>query len=198
MTSRSCRSRSAGTTSGTRFVCCSTATARSARQRPDLRLRAVPADARYRVLRMLAPDVSTELARFAIGFDHRDRALLHSLWDRVLDSERWSEGELTAEFEASWAAWNGLEAVAFNGWTGAALAALEWAQVRGETVLCPSNTFMATPLSILEAGGRVEFVDCNRDDLCMSFDDLERKVREHKPRAVFLVHIGGHIAFDAD
>ncbi|HEX7626536.1 MAG TPA: DegT/DnrJ/EryC1/StrS family aminotransferase [Gaiellaceae bacterium] len=147
---------------------------------------------------MLAPDVSTELARFAIGFDHRDRALLHELWDRVLDSERWSEGELTTSFESAWATWNGLDAVAFNGWTGAALAALEWAGVRGETVLCPSNTFMATPLAALSAGANVEFVDCNRDDLCMSFDDLERKVAEHRPRAVFLVHIGGHLAFDSD
>jgi perosamine synthetase len=147
---------------------------------------------------MLAPDLSTELARFAIGFDHRDRALLHQLWDRVLDSERWSEGELTAEFEREWSTWNRLDAVAFNGWTGAALAALEWAGVRGETVLCPSNTFMATPLAAIGAGANVEFVDCNRDDLCMSFEDLERKVREHKPRAVFLVHIGGHLAFQSD
>ncbi len=147
---------------------------------------------------MLAPDLSTELARFAIGFDHRDRALLHELWDRVLDSERWSEGELTAEFERGWSAWNGLGAVAFNGWTGAALAALEWAGVRGETVLCPSNTFMATPLAAISAGANVEFVDCNRDDLCLSFEDLERKVREHRPRAVFLVHIGGHLAFQSE
>jgi dTDP-4-amino-4,6-dideoxygalactose transaminase len=146
---------------------------------------------------MLAPDLSTELARFAIGFDHRDRALLHELWDRVLDSERWSEGELTADFEREWARWNRLEAVSFNGWTGAALSALEWAGVRGETVLCPSNTFMATPLAAISAGANVEFVDCNRDDLCMSFDDLERKVHEHKPRAVFLVHIGGHLAFQS-
>lgn len=147
---------------------------------------------------MLAPGVSEDLARFAIGFDHRDRERLHALWDRVFDSERWSEGELTLEFEAAWSAWNGLDAVAFNGWTGAALAALEWAQVRGGTVLCPSNTFMATPLTILHAGARVEFVDCNRDDLCMSFADLERKVAQHRPQAVFLVHIGGHIAFESE
>src|SRR5262245_61014671 len=138
-----------------------------------------------------------DIARFAIGFDHRDRQRLHELWDRALDTERWSEGELVEAFEEAWSAWNGLDAVATSSWTGAALAALEWAGVRGETVLCPSNTFMATPLAAIHAGARVEFVDCNRDDLCMSFDDLERKVREHRPRAVFLVHIGGHLAFDA-
>ena len=72
------------------------------------------------------------------------------------------------------------------------------AGVRGETVLCPSNTFMATPLAALAAGARVEFVDCNREDLCASFADFEAKVRAHRPRAAFLVHIGGHIAFDIE
>jgi perosamine synthetase len=120
--------------------------------------------------------VSEAFERFAIGFDERDRARLHELWDRVMDSGRWSEGDLTRDFEQAWAAWNGLGAVAFSGWTGAALAALQWAGVRGEVVLCPSNTFMATPLAAIHAGARVEFVDCNRDDLCMSFASFERAV----------------------
>jgi dTDP-4-amino-4,6-dideoxygalactose transaminase len=57
---------------------------------------------------------------------------------------------------------------------------------------------MATPLAALHLGARVEFVDCNREDLCMSFEDFERKVAQHRPRAAFLVHIGGHIAFDVE
>jgi perosamine synthetase len=68
--------------------------------------------------------------------------------------------------------------------------------VQGETVLCPSNTFMATPLAAIQAGASVQFVDCNREDLCMSFEDFEAKAARYKPRAAFLVHIGGHIAFD--
>jgi perosamine synthetase len=140
----------------------------------------------------------TDLGRFAIGFDPRDRARLHELWDGVLDSQRWSEGELVAAFEGGWEAWNGLPAVAFSSWTGAALAALDYAGVRGATVLCPSNTFMATPLAALAAGARVEFVDCNRDDLCLSFADFEAKVAAHRPRAAFLVHIGGHLAFEVE
>jgi dTDP-4-amino-4,6-dideoxygalactose transaminase len=88
--------------------------------------------------------------------------------------------------------------VAFASWSGAALAALEFAGVRGETILCPSNTFMATPLLALRAGASVEFVDCNRDDLCMSFADFEEKVDRHKPRAAFVVHIGGHVAFEIE
>jgi perosamine synthetase len=143
-------------------------------------------------------DPREALGAFAIGFDQRDRARLHELWDSSLDSQRWSQGPLVESFESAWQAWNGLPAVATSSWSGAALAALEFASVRGEAVLCPSNTFMATPLAAQAAGANVVFVDCNRDDLCASFADFERKALAHRPRAAFLVHIGGHIAFEAE
>jgi perosamine synthetase len=142
--------------------------------------------------------ITSSVGRFGIGFDHRDRTRLHELWDSVLDAECWSEGAMLAAFESAWTDWVGLPAVAYSGWSGAALAVLDYVDVRGATVLCPSNTFMATPLSVLHAGGRVEFVDCNRTDLCMSFEDFERKAAAHKPRAAILVHIGGHVAFDVE
>jgi len=135
---------------------------------------------------------------FNIGFDMRDRPRLHQMWDEIIDTNRWSVGPFTEKFETAWAKWNNLSALAFSGWTGAALSALSFIDVRGETVLCPSNTFMATPLSVLNSGGKVEFVDCNREDLCMSFDDFQAKAERHKPKAVWLVHIGGHIAFDIE
>jgi perosamine synthetase len=141
-----------------------------------------------------APDFT----RFAIGFDHRDRARLHALIDEVLDSERWSEAGLTSRFEAAWEAWNEAPAVALSSWAGGAMAALHFAGVDGETVLCPSNTFMATPLAAIRSGAEVQFVDCNRDDLCMSFADFQRAAERYKPRAAFLVHIGGHIAFEVE
>jgi dTDP-4-amino-4,6-dideoxygalactose transaminase len=141
-----------------------------------------------------APD----FARFAIGFDQRDRARLHALIDEVLDSNRWSEADLTARFEAAWETYHQVPAVALSSWAGGALAALHFAEVQGETVLCPSNTFMATPLAAIRAGAEVQFVDCNRDDLCMSFADFQRAAEQHKPKAAFLVHIGGHVAFEVE
>jgi perosamine synthetase len=132
---------------------------------------------------------------FAIGFDERDRPRLHALIDEVIDSGQWSHGAMNRRFEEAWSAWNGLPAVAMGSWAGGAVAALEFAGVRGHAVLCPSNTFMATPLAIIAAGGRPVFVDAERDDLCASLADIERKIAEHKPRAAVLVHIGGHLAF---
>jgi dTDP-4-amino-4,6-dideoxygalactose transaminase len=140
----------------------------------------------------------TDFSQFSIGFDSRDRVRLHELWDDVIDSQQWSDGEMTRRFEAAWAAWNGVSAVAVSSWSGGALAALDYAGVAGEPVLCPSNTFMATPLAIMRAQGEVVFVDCNRDDLCMSFEDFEAKAERHRPRAAVLVHIGGHLAFESE
>jgi perosamine synthetase len=135
---------------------------------------------------------------FAIGFDARDRQLLHALWDEIMDREVWTQGPVTRAFEAAWSEWNGVAGVATSSWTGAALAALAFADVKGHIVLCPSNTFMANPLTIAAAGASVEYVDCNREDLCASFADFEEKVRRHRPRAAFVVHIGGHIAFEIE
>jgi dTDP-4-amino-4,6-dideoxygalactose transaminase len=145
-----------------------------------------------------SPLPASLIQQFSIGFDRRDLPRLHELWDRAIASERWSEGQLTEDFESAWAASNSLPAVAFGSWSGAALAALAFANVKGEVVLCPSNTFMATPLSALAAGASVEFVDANRDDLCMSFNDFVGKAERRRPRAAFVVHIGGHLAFEIE
>ena len=115
-----------------------------------------------------------------------------------MDAEQWSEGRMTAAFETAWGASNGLAAVAFSSWSGAALAALAFAEVTGEVVLCPSNTFMATPLSAVSSGARVEFVNANRDDLCLSYADFVAKAETFRPKAAFVVHIGGHIAFEIE
>jgi perosamine synthetase len=145
-----------------------------------------------------SPQTDAAYARFSIGFDPRDRSRLHALIDEVIDSGHWTEGEMTQRFEAAWEAYHGAPAVATGSWSGGAMAALHFAGVQGETVLCPSNTFMATPLAAVSAGAEVQFVDCNREDLCMSFADFEAKAARYRPRAAFLVHIGGHIAFDVE
>jgi len=136
--------------------------------------------------------------KFTIGFDLDDRKKAHEYWDEIFSTQQWTEGRFTTLFEEKWAAWNGLPSLAFSSWSGAALAALEYFKVQGRTVLCPSNTFMATPLSVVKAGARLEFVDCNREDLCLSFADLKRKAEKFRPAAVWVVHIGGHIAFEIE
>tara|TARA_B100001250_G_scaffold224590_2_gene192610 strand:- start:511 stop:1524 length:1014 start_codon:yes stop_codon:yes gene_type:complete len=147
---------------------------------------------------MNSNEIENKASGFTIGFDHRDRSEVHNMWDEIFDTQQWSEGRFTKEFETLWSDWNGIESVSFSSWAGGAMAALDFIDVKNETVLCPSNTFMATPLSVINSGGNVQFVDCNKNDLCMSFDDFREKAEKFKPKAVWVVHIGGHIAFDIE
>ena len=136
--------------------------------------------------------------KFKIGFEDEDRSKLHDYWNMILDDQHWSEGTFTKKFEEKWSEYNNLYSISFSSWAGAALSVMEFFEIKGKTVLCPSNTFMATPLSIIKAGNSVEFVDCNKDDLCMSYDDLKKKIKKYSPSAVWIVHIGGHIAFEIE
>ena len=105
---------------------------------------------------------------------------------------------MTRRFEAAWGRGTPRMPSRRPPGAGGALAALEFAGVRGEAVRCPSNTFMATPLAIMPAGGRPVFVDCSRDDLSASMRDMKAKLRRHRPKAAFVVHIGGHLAFQVE
>lgn len=136
--------------------------------------------------------------KFTIGFEKGDLKRLHDFWDDIVQTQQWTEGKYTTMFEEKWSEYNQLDSISFSSWTGAAMAVLDFFDVRGKTVLCPSNTFMATPLSAIKAGAHVEFVDCNRDDLCMSFEDLKIKIDNYRPYAVWVVHIGGHLAFEIE
>ncbi|MGH2575742.1 MAG: DegT/DnrJ/EryC1/StrS family aminotransferase [Ignavibacteria bacterium] len=135
---------------------------------------------------------------FSISFDKRDLKKLHEYFDKIIESNKWTEGYFTELFENKWSEYNNLESAAFSSWAGAAIAAMEFFELKGKTVLCPSNTFMATPLAILKAGAKIQFVDCNKFDLCMSFDDMKAKAEKYKPAAVWVVHIGGHIAYEIE
>ncbi|MFC2166762.1 DegT/DnrJ/EryC1/StrS family aminotransferase [Acidobacteriota bacterium] len=136
--------------------------------------------------------------KFTIGFKKEDKQKIFKLWDDIFENQHWSEGKYTQIFEEKWSEHNKASSIAFSSWGGATMAALEFFKIRGKTVLCPSNTFMATPLSVIKTGGKVEFVDCNRDDLCMNLDDLKTKIQKYNPSAVIIVHIGGHIAFQIE
>ena len=136
--------------------------------------------------------------KFSIGFDKRDLPRLHEYWDKIIETNKWTEAYFTKMFEEKWSKYNNIYSVAFNSWSGGALAAMQYFNLKGKTVLCPSNTFMATPAIILHNGSNVKFVDSNKKDLCMSFKDFKTNVEKYNPAAVWVVHIGGHIAFDIE
>jgi dTDP-4-amino-4,6-dideoxygalactose transaminase len=132
-----------------------------------------------------------------IPFQEKQREQFYRLLDKVFDSSYWSEGEMTRVFEDKFGEYVGVESRAVvNGGAGL-LAILDYIDVKGHDVIVPANTFWATAQAVKKAGGRVIYADNNRSDLCLSFEDMKNRVTKNT-RAVIVVHIGGHIAFEIE
>ena len=106
---------------------------------------------------------------------------------------------MTERFESEWAAHNGLGAVAFGGWAGGALAALEFAGVAGASRALPLEHVHGDAARD-PAGRRPARVRRlqPRGPLHVASTTSSPRRRRRSPRAAVLVHIGGHIAFDSE
>ena len=140
----------------------------------------------------------TDASKFAIGFDHRDRARLFELWAEVLDSEQWSEGRCWTPSSSAGRSGTGCRASASRAGPVARWRRSSSPASGARRCSAPRTPSWRRRWRRSSAGAEVEFVDCNRDDLCMSFEDFEAKAERHKPKAAILVHIGGHIAFESE
>ena len=73
--------------------------------------------------------------KFTIGFEKEDLKKLHNYWDEIVLTNQWTEGKFTKMFEEKWSEYNQLPSVSFSSWTGAAMAALGFFDVKGKTIL---------------------------------------------------------------
>lgn len=122
--------------------------------------------------------------------DHA-RALINDALDR-----RWvTRGRYVKEFEERFAALFGVEhGVALSSGTDAdalACATLyDYGAQRGDEVIVPALTFIATGNAVFQAGLTPVFVDVDRHTLCMNPDQIESKITA-KTRAIMPVHLMG-------
>lgn len=113
----------------------------------------------------------------------------------ALDSRRLSCGALVAEFERQFADFIGAgEAVSVSTGTDAdalALAVLyDFGANRGDEVIIPSLSFVATGNAVLQAGFTPVFVDIDRRTLTIDPSGIEQAITE-KTRAIMPVHLMG-------
>ena len=112
----------------------------------------------------------------------------------VIKSGYLTMGKKVEEFEAEFAKYIGTKyAVAVNSGTSSLEIMLRSFGVKGKTVIVPTVTFMATPISVIHAGGKVAFVDVTKEDLSIDPEDLKRKIAPDTA-GVIIVHIGGIIS----
>lgn len=132
-----------------------------------------------------------------IPFEAEYRKKFYELENEIFESNFWSEGKMIRTFEEKFGEYVRLGARAVSSGGAALMAILSYIDVKGKDVIIPDNTFWADAQAVRMAGGNVIFADCNREDLCLSLEDLKNKVTPNT-KAVIVVHIGGHIAFQVE
>ena len=86
-------------------------------------------------------------------------------------------------------------AVAVNSGTAALQAALHVLDIKkGDEVLIPSFTFVATANAVVSTGAKPVFVDILNENYTMDPDDLQKKITK-RTRAIIPVHLYGNVSF---
>lgn len=115
--------------------------------------------------------------------------------EEVFAKTAFIQGPQVAEFESAFASFVGAEhCVGVGSGTDALELAIRALGIgRGDTVVVPANSFIASALGVLRAGANVKLVDCDPDsylmDMAMASDALDPKVR-----AIMPVHLYGQMA----
>jgi perosamine synthetase len=100
-------------------------------------------------------------------------------------------GPNVKEFEDRFAAYvKAKHAVATSSGTSNLEICLRYFKLKGREVIVPTNTFVATPNSVIFAGGKPVFADMRQDTLCIDPEDVKRKITS-RTAGVIVVHIAG-------
>ena len=125
-----------------------------------------------------------------IYFPEGDRKELLKQIDEVLASGQLTLGKYTREFEERFAAYVGTKyAIAVNSGTSALEIPLRALDIKGHSAIVPTNTFFATPASVIHAGGKVIFADVT-ENLCIEPESVKENISDNT-KGVIVVHIGG-------
>jgi len=117
------------------------------------------------------------------------------LINKILESGRVSGGKYVREFEDRFAELMGTkEAVAVSSGTAADVLALavlyDFGAKRGDEIIVPALSFVATGNAVLEAGFKPVFVDIERETLAINTQKIEEVITE-KTKAIMPVHLMG-------
>jgi perosamine synthetase len=113
--------------------------------------------------------------------------------ESTLRSGRLTDGPNTQEFERRFADYCGSKyAVAVSSCSAALEVSMRYFKLQGREVIVPTNTFIATPNSVIHTGGKPVFADIKADTLCVDPEDVKRKLTPNTA-GVIAVHIAGLI-----
>ncbi len=126
-------------------------------------------------------------------FDEESIGLILREIRLTLKSGVLTDGPQVQEFERQFAGYVHTKyAVAVSSGTAALEIMLRLLNHENREVIVPTNTFVATPTSVLLSGGRPVFADMNAETLCIDVDEVAKKVTS-KTAGLIVVHVAGLI-----
>ncbi len=100
-------------------------------------------------------------------------------------------GPRTIELERKFCEYTKLKySVAVSSGASSLEISLRYFGVKDREVIVPTNTFVATPNSVIFAGGRPVFADIREETLCIDPEDVKRRITP-KTVGIIVVHIAG-------
>ena len=113
---------------------------------------------------------------------------------KTVKSKNWASGDgknQVSEFEKKFKEFvNSKACVAVNNGTSALHLATSLCDVKGKEVIIPSLSFVSTAHAVIYNGGTPIFADIDPITLCISEDDVKRKISK-KTKCIIPVHFGG-------
>ena len=103
-------------------------------------------------------------------------------------------GPVVSEFEDLWSQFVGAKnSISVNSCTTGLEAVLSCLDIKGKSVVVPNYTFYATPMSVINEGGKVLFADISKRNLSITLDSIKKVVRPDTA-AVIIVHVAGIVS----
>ena len=128
-----------------------------------------------------------------VVFSPEDRQEIMVRVEEILSTGMLAQGKYVKEFEDRWATYVGAKhAIAVSSGSSAIEVTMRSIGIEGKEVLVPDNTFAATAVSVLMAGGRVRFVDTEPTTFSVRLDELKARYTPNTV-GVIIVHLGGII-----
>lgn len=111
----------------------------------------------------------------------------------VLETNQFILGEKTREFEKLFTNYINTEySISTNSATSSLQICLNFFDVRNKEVIVPTNTFLATPNSVLYSGGTPVLADIKKDTLCLDPKEIKKRITPNT-KGVIIVYINGLI-----
>ena len=124
-------------------------------------------------------------------FDVEDKNQILSEISSLIENRELVSGKKVKEFEIGFARYIGQKySIATNSATSALEVSIRSLGLRGKEIIVPTNTFIASPNSVINSGNIPVFADMEEDSFGINLDSVKSKLNKNT-KALMVVHIGG-------